>query len=201
MLQVMRLLVGTYAYPVNGAAGLVGNLQSESGVLPQRVEGSRADTPMRAPDFGGTTTDFTADEIMNRSSSTRTGPRLPGIGLAQWTSANRRANLFTHTFRGVRWRACCSTSWKRRSTTTELRAGFAGVQGVLTNPSVTVDRASDEVVYNFEVPGAVIDGGRKLPRTDARVIRVFEGRRPNGRNAERIYSAAIAASSPQARAS
>jgi hypothetical protein len=83
MLQVMRLLVGTYAYPVNGAAGLVGNLQSESGVLPQRVEGSRADTPMRAPDFGGTTTDFTADEIMNRSSSARRVPGCRAIGLAQ----------------------------------------------------------------------------------------------------------------------
>jgi hypothetical protein len=49
VLQVMDLLVRRYGYPVNGAAGLVGNLIAESEVLPNRIEGSAIGTPMRAP--------------------------------------------------------------------------------------------------------------------------------------------------------
>ena len=41
VLRVMELLVDRYGYPVNGAAGLVGNLIAESGVLPNRIEGSQ----------------------------------------------------------------------------------------------------------------------------------------------------------------
>ena len=40
MLHAMELLVDTYHYPVNGAAGIVGNLMGESGLIPSRVEGS-----------------------------------------------------------------------------------------------------------------------------------------------------------------
>jgi hypothetical protein len=60
----------------------------------------------------------------------------------------------------------------------ELRTQFAGVNAVIANPAITVDQASDEVVYNFEVPGAILQGGVKLPRTDARVQQVFAQRRP-----------------------
>ena len=49
VLRVMHLLVHRYGFPVNGAAGIVGNLVAESGVLPNRIEGSRTATPMRAP--------------------------------------------------------------------------------------------------------------------------------------------------------
>ena len=199
VLHVMRLLVGTYGYPVSGAAGLVGNLQAESGVLPQRVEGSAGDTPMRAPSFAGPVTDFTADEIVNRSHSARTGPRLPGIGLAQWTSPGRRTGLFAHTFRGVRLgpRILFDMDAQVDYLVTELRgAGYAGVQGVISDPAVTVDGASDAVVYSFEIPGALLSGGRKLPRSDARVIAVFERRRPLGRNAERVYTAAVGTAPP-----
>ena len=186
--------MGTYGYPVNGAAGLVGNLQAESGVLPQRVEGSASDTPMRAPSFAGPAADFSADEIMSRSHSARTGPRLPGIGLAQWTSPGRRTGLFAHTFRGVRLgpRILFDMDAQVDYLVTELRgAGHAG-------PAVTVDGASDEVVYSFEIPGALLSGGRKLPRSDSRAIAVFERRRPLGRSAERIYTASGAAAAPAA---
>src|SRR5262245_50677384 len=40
VLYVMTMLVETHGYPENGAAGLVGNLMSESGVLPNRIERS-----------------------------------------------------------------------------------------------------------------------------------------------------------------
>jgi hypothetical protein len=188
--HVMTLLVRTHGYPVSGAAGIVGNLQAESGVLPQRVEGSASDTPMRARNFADRVTDFTAEEIMNRNSSTRTGPKLPGIGLAQWTSAGRRSGLFTHTFRGTRLgaRILFDMDAQVDYLVRELRTSFPGVQAVVNNPTVTTNSACDEVVYNFEIPGAVLSGRTKLPRTDARVIAVFNQRRPLAQNAERIFN-------------
>ena len=51
--RVMELLVRRYRYPVTGAAGLVGNLMAESGVIPERIEGSAEGSPMRAQDFDG----------------------------------------------------------------------------------------------------------------------------------------------------
>lgn len=46
-----------------------------------------------------------------------------------------------------------------------------GQNAVVANPGVTVDDACDDVVYRFEVPGAILDGGNKLPREDPRVSR------------------------------
>ena len=100
MRYVVGRLVDLYKYPVNGAAGIVGNLSSESGVLPNRIEGSKSATPLRTKDFSGNSIDFTAEQVMNRDKAARRGPRLPGIGLAQWTSKGRRAGLFTHVFEG-----------------------------------------------------------------------------------------------------
>lgn len=189
--HVMTLLVRTHGYPVRGAAGIVGNLQAESGVLPQRVEGSAGDTPMRARDFTDRMRDFSAEAIMNRNPATRTGPRLPGIGLAQWTSAGRRSGLFTHTFRGTQLgaRILFDMDAQVDYLVRELRASFPGVQAVVNNPAVTTNDASDEVVFNFEIPGAILSGGAKLPRTDQRVIAVFNQRRPLAQNAERIFNA------------
>ena len=178
--HVMQLLITTYGYPVNGAAGLVGNLMAESGVIPSRVEGSQASTPLRASNFASVQTDFSAWDVMNRNSTTRTGPRLPGVGLAQWTSPGRRAGLFTRTFRNANLGAQVLFDMDAQVDylVAELRgAGFSAVQGVLTNPAVTVEQASDEVVYNFEVPGAVLSGGTKLPRVAPHVQAVFAQRR------------------------
>ena len=94
---VMSRLINVYHYPVNGAAGIVGNLFAESGVLPSRIEGSAPATPMRSASFTGRSTDFDPDEVMSRSdrADRPVGPRSPGIGLAQWTSEPRRSNLFS----------------------------------------------------------------------------------------------------------
>jgi Phage tail lysozyme len=195
--HVMALLVGTHGYPVHGAAGLVGNLLSESGVLPQRIEGSAAATPMRAPGFGGRTQDFTADDIVNRSQAARRGPRLPGIGLAQWTTSARRSGLFQHSFRGVVLgpRILFDLDAQVDYLVTELRSpGYAAVDRVLRGAGVSVDAASDEVLYSFEIPGAILENGRKLPRTDPRVEAVFRQRRGQGARALRAHTPPAACS-------
>ncbi|MEL7353008.1 MAG: phage tail tip lysozyme [Cyanobacteria bacterium J06560_5] len=100
MRYVMKLLVERYGFSPNAAAGIVGNLAAESGVLPNRVEGSSASTPMRARNFAGRRVTFSAAQIANRSRSARRGPKLPGVGLAQWTHPVRRQRLFQHRYKG-----------------------------------------------------------------------------------------------------
>lgn len=186
VLRVMELLVQRYHYPVNGAAGVVGNLLAESAVLPNRIEGSRAGTPMRAEDFTRRVRDFTPEEVRDRDIHRRTGPRLPGVGIAQWTSAARRNGLFQHTFDGRRWDTSILTSLDAQVDylVSELRQRHA-VESVLRSPGVTVDQASDVVLLRFEVPGSVVN--RRL--TDPAVQQVLRVRRSKGARALRVYRA------------
>jgi hypothetical protein len=154
ILHVMERLIDTYHYPMNGAAGLVGNLHAESGVLPSRIEGSAEATPLRAPDFSGTTRDFTPDEVMNRSQPSAghagTGPKLPGIGLAQWTSGTRRSGLFT--FNGIGSAILFDMDAQIDYLATELGAKFGPLNRRLQNATVTLDAAADDVLDHFEIP-------------------------------------------------
>ncbi len=55
---------------------------------------------MRAQDLSGQVRDFTPDEVPDRDPARRTGPRLPGVGIAQWTSRRRTEGLFRHVAGG-----------------------------------------------------------------------------------------------------
>jgi hypothetical protein len=188
ILRVMELLVTRYGYPVNGAAGLVGNLIAESGVLPNRIEGSHSATPMRAPDFTGRVRDWTPDEVRDRSYSRRTGPRLPGIGLAQWTSPDRRRGLFRHVFRGRLLGSAILADLEAQVDylVTELRGPYRQVDAALRSPGVTLEQASDVVLLRFERPASVLN----RPRTDPGVQSVLRRRRGYGARALEIYRAA-----------
>ncbi|SDD02766.1 phage tail tip lysozyme [Rhodococcus tukisamuensis] len=188
---VMQLLVDRYGYPITGAAGLVGNLIAESAVLPNRIEGSTADQPMRARDFTGRQTDFTAEQVRDRDFAAKRGPRRPGIGIAQWTHPRRRAGLFSHSFNGKVLGATILFDLDAQVDylVTELRRGFRTVNATLTAPRVTADDASDEVVYRVERPGRVLQDGKLLPRDDPRVQQVFEQRRSHAQRALRVFRA------------
>lgn len=185
-------LVTAYGYPVNGAAGIVGNLTAESEVLPPRLEGSTSAAPLDAPDFAGTLRHWTPQQVMDRSYSATAGPRSPGVGLAQWTSAGRRSGLFAHAYGTAPAgpRILFDMDAQLDYLVAELRGGYAGVEAVLVDPAVSLDAASDEVVYTFEVPGSVLSGGAKLPRTDAAVQAVFVARRTQSAAALTAYSSA-----------
>jgi Phage tail lysozyme len=185
VLRVMDLLVARYQYPVNGAAGLVGNLIAESGVVPERIEGSQASTPMRAPDFTGRVRDFTPEQIRDRDFRRRLGPRLPGVGIAQWTTRERRVGLFHHVFRGQRLGPAILSHLEGQVDylVTELRQRYRSVNVTLTTPGVSLERASDAVLLRFEIPAAVLH----KPVTDPSVRRVIERRRALGMHALRVY--------------
>lgn len=186
---VMDLLVNTYQYPVNAAAGIVGNLLAESAVLPGRIERSAAATPMRAANVAGNTMDFSPEEVMNRSGTT--GPKKPGIGLAQWTTQSRRAGLFARTSQGRQLGSSILFNMDAQVEylVSELRAR-AALNASLTAPGITMNDASDNVVYQFEVPGSILDSSRHLlPRADPAVQSVFNRRRANAQQALKEFQA------------
>jgi hypothetical protein len=154
MEYVMRVLVETYNFPRNGAAGLVGNLYAESGLIPDRVEGSRdIHHPMRALDFNDRTVDFTPEQVMNRSRRNRIGPKRPGIGLAQWTSSNRRTNFFQQPL-GVN--IVYDMDAQIQFLVAELQGSYGNIHRVLMNPHTSINEACDMVLTRFEVPGVVV---------------------------------------------
>ncbi|MEM7644262.1 MAG: phage tail tip lysozyme, partial [Pseudomonadota bacterium] len=195
---IMRRLVERYGLPVNGAAGIVGNLQSESGLLPQRVEGSRSADPRRTRGTAGPTRRWTAAQIQGRRRG-RSGPRLPGVGLAQWTSANRRSGLFDFEWRDIPAGADILYHMDRQIAylVDELR-GYRRVWRVVTDPRSTVRQAAAQVLMDFETPGAVLQqvprpgGGTRTvrrPMTDPQVVRIVDTRTRNANAALRAHRA------------
>lgn len=184
--RVMELLVQRYGYAVDAAAGVVGNLMAESQVMPNRIEGSQASSPMRAADFSGTVRTFTPEEVRDRDATRRIGPSLPGIGLAQWTSRDRRVGLFRHTFAGRQLGAAIVHHLEAQVDylVHELRARPA-VESVLRRPGVTLDDASDVVLLQFEIPASV----HNKPVSDPGVQRVLAERRAKGARALKAYRA------------
>jgi hypothetical protein len=184
----MDLLVNRYGYPVSGAAGIVGNLIAESQIQPDRIEGSHSATPMRAPDFSGQVRDFTPDEVQHRDFRRRRGPRNPGIGIAQWTSPDRRAGLFRHIYQGRQLGSAILSNIDAQVDylVSELRGTFRSVNATLTRPGTTADQASDAVVLHFERPAAVL--GR--PLTDPGVQQVLGRRRRLTAQALQTYRSA-----------
>jgi hypothetical protein len=187
VLRVMQLLVSRYGYPVNGAAGVVGNLIAESQVLPNLIEGSNAATPMRGRDFANRLQDFTPDQVRDRNYGRRTGPRHPGIGIAQWTSPHRRAGLFQHTFQGRRLGSAILSDLDAQVDylVAELLRDYRQVNATLRAPGVTVAQASDAVLLRFERPASVLN----RPRTDPAVQAVINRRRAHAVRALGIYRA------------
>ncbi len=179
--HLMELLTTRYEYPVEAAAGIVGNLEIESGVIPSRLEGSSPKEPMRAPDLQGNTRTWSPEEIMNRIPREQ-GPRLAGVGLAQWTAKNRRRRLFEHRFEGAQPGAAIVFNMEAQVDylVHELKMRFGTLDSLLRKRSVTVDEAAAEVVYDFERPGSVlkkVDGKvQRRSRDDPKVQKVFTER-------------------------
>lgn len=189
MAYVVGRLVDTYGLPVEGAAGLVGNLSAESGVLPNRIEGSRPDAPMTAPAFGDGRRELTPEEVMDRDTGSEQGPRRAGVGLAQWTSPGRRRGLFQHEYEGQVLGAAILGNMDAQVDylVSELRSSYAGVYRTIMTGDL--EAASDDVLYRFEIPGAILENRRKLPRSDPRVHAVLERRRAASRRALEAYRA------------
>lgn len=154
----MRILTADYGFSENAAAGIVGNLEAESAIIPSRLEGSKRATPMRAKGFDGVEAEWAPREIERRSKAERFGPKKAGVGLAQWTSARRRAGLFTHRFDPQLDGAMVLYDMRAQLDylATELRAKYLDLDRLLRTPDVSVNDAADHFVHDFERPASVL---------------------------------------------
>jgi hypothetical protein len=115
--------------------------------------------------------------------------RIPGIGIAQWTSAARRRGLFQHAFDGQQPGAAIVNSLDAQVDylVSELRAR-AALNAMLAAAGVTVSDAADEVVYSCEIPGSILDcHGHRRPRNDPAAQHVFGERRRQANHTLAVY--------------
>ncbi|MBJ3763670.1 S8 family serine peptidase [Maribius pontilimi] len=205
--HVMERLIDHYRFPVNAAAGIVGNLESESGILPERLESAARATPRLALALRGPRRRFSAQEVRDRSRRLGRGPRLPGVGLAQWTTARRRRLPFAHRYRGVTLGAYVLYFMDVQIDVlvSELgnTAGFRTLLRNLRDASRTVNQAADDFVYIYEIPGRLLEPDparpgrrRRRARTDPQAQAVFAERRARAQRALAAYRAAHPAQGP-----
>ncbi|NOQ33835.1 MAG: DUF4157 domain-containing protein [Methanosarcinales archaeon] len=162
-LYVMELLVNRYSFPVVGAAAIVGNLWSESRVLPNP--------------------DVRALRRPNRPSG--------AAGLVQWTSeGGRQAGLFQHEFHGRQLGAAILLDMDAQVDymVNELRTSYRlrvyePVMGATSEGQLSA--ATDRVTRYYEAPGPM-----GQPQESEEHQATLRARRGAARTALRVYRAA-----------
>ena len=124
-----------------GAAGVVGNLEAESGINSQRAQNefgvgigrylSRIKSGEMSRD------EFIHDEV--------------GFGLAQWTSSDRKAALWDYAANDKAGRGIGDMTLQLEFLLKELQEGYKDVLGVLTTTN-NIDDASNAFMLGFERP-------------------------------------------------
>ena len=163
-LYVMELLVNRYSFPVVGAAAIVGNLWSESRVLPN-------------PDV---------------RALRRPNPPRGAAGLVQWTRlGGRQAGLFQHEFHGRQLGAAilldmdAQVDYMVNELRTRYRAVYAQVMGATSEGQLNA--ATDRVTVRYEAPGPTMQppesgahqGTLRVRRNEARIaLRVYRAANP-----------------------
>ena len=160
ILRVMELLVNRYRYPVNGAAGLVGNLIAESSVLPNRIEGSHSSTPMRAPDFTGRLAGLHCgpgprSELRpaHRAASSRHRDRAVDLPEPQGGAVPAQPSADGSSGSAILSDLDAQVDYL----VAELHRDYRPVNATLMSPSVTVEQACDAVLLRFERPASVLE--------------------------------------------
>ena len=128
-----------------GVAGLMGNLYSESGLHPDRVQG---DIPYSS--YSKEYTKKVDNGTISKNDFVHNGPNGGGYGLAQWTFWSRKQGLYEM------WKSggyssigsielACDYLWK------ELSESYSGVVNTLKT-TTSIRTASDKVLHDFERP-------------------------------------------------
>lgn len=151
--RVWKTLVNAGMTP-EGAAGLMGNLQAESGIIPNRVE---ILCLQRYREIGkyytdSTYTAFVDDGTITRAEFIRPMGKQYGYGLAQWTSPGRKTALYDR----------CKTAGASIGDLTtqclflvdELKTSYKPVWSVLATTH-DIRMASDTVLKKYEMPADV----------------------------------------------
>ena len=145
-----------------GAAGLMGNLYSESGIIPIRVETLCLQRLREAGKYytNATYTAFVDDGTISREEFLHPLPgRQYGYGLAQWTSPGRKGKLYDHC--KARKTSIGDLAAQLDFLITELQQSYPSVWHVLTTTD-SIKEASDVVLTKFEMPA---DCGGRVKQT------------------------------------
>ena len=128
-----------------GVAGLMGNLQAESGMYPDRVQG---DIP-----YSSYSQEYTA-KVNNGTISeydfVHNGPNGGGYGLCQWTFYTRKQALY-NMYKSRGYSSIGSIGLACEFLWYELQNSYSGVLTVLKN-ATSIRQASDKVLHDFENP-------------------------------------------------
>lgn len=130
-----------------GAAGLMGNLQAESDLVPTNLQNTFENAPAKTGGVGYTDATYTA--AVDSGAYTNFAGDRAGYGLAQWTYPTRKQALLN--FVKTMGRSIGDLEAQLGFLVTELAGSFPGVLALLRSAS-TVQEASDRVLLDFERP-------------------------------------------------
>lgn len=128
-----------------GTAGLMGNLQAESGLIPYRLQGdftSGYSTSIRYTNNVNSGL-YTENEFVHDSK---------GYGLAQWTYYSRKQGLYDMFVNGG-YSSIGDVGLGCQYLISELSGAYSGVLAVLRS-ATSVRQASDKVLHDFENPAS-----------------------------------------------
>lgn len=136
-----------------GAAGLMGNMHAESGIIPNRVE---IICLKRLSEYGyGNYTDASYTQAVDSNRISKNGFLNPipgkqyGYGLCQWTSPGRKSNFYD--FMKGRGKSIGDLEGQLIFLIDELKNGYNSVYKTLIS-TTSVQQASDKVLKDFEMP-------------------------------------------------
>lgn len=155
-----------------GAAGLMGNLQAESGLCPNNLQNSFENAPAKTGGVGYTDASYTA--AVDSGTYTGFATDRAGYGLAQWTYPTRKQALlnFVKTMR----RSIGDLEAQLGFLVTELAGSFPRVMAVLKS-AASVQEASDCVLLDFERPA---NQGQSVKEKRAAMGQAFYGKFAKG---------------------
>lgn len=143
-----------------GVAALMGNLQSESGLYPDRLQG---DIP-----YSSKSQEYTAkvdSGEISKNDFIYNGPGGGGYGLAQWTFWQRKKWLY-EMYESGNYDSIGSLSLALDYLWWELQNSYPGVLSVLKTAS-NIRTPSDKVLHDFENP--------EIQDTSVEVLRASQG--------------------------
>lgn len=129
-----------------GVAGLMGNLQAESGLCPYRLQGDFSNGYATSLEY---TSKVDTGEI-SESDFVNNGPGGGGYGLAQWTYPPRKQALYDMKINNS-YSSIGSVELAVAYLLYELKTSYTGVYNTLKTAS-SIRVASDKVLHDFENP-------------------------------------------------
>ena len=145
-----------YGYTAAGTAGVMGNLQAESGLEPGNLEDTKASA------WGISDADYTASvDNKTRSKSSFMNDNA-GYGLAQWTWNTLKKGLYENTVE--KGKSISDLGSQLGYFTSEMQSSYPSIDRLLKSTTSYTD-ASDTVLRDFEKPAVLnYDKRRELSK-------------------------------------